>query len=184
MRRLGFDASAISTRQEAFAVARDQMLTPSLWLASPLSAPVRHLWLGELGKSHAAVVLLDRTEAPEAVRVAVERVPGVVYVDQVADISSVLGDYRRIAGWLMIVVLAVMIACLLVFYRSRVAILTAIPATAGPRIHAGGPWAYARTRQLVPRAVAAAGARAWESITRSSCARAERFRRCSPCSCR
>jgi predicted exporter len=131
MRRLGFDENAVTTRTAAFAAARDQLFTPSLWLASPLSAPVRHLWLGELGKSHAAVVLLDRTEAPAAVRAAVESVPGVFYVDQVADISRVLGDYRRIAGWLMIVVLAVMVACLLVFYRNRVALLTAIPAAAG-----------------------------------------------------
>jgi predicted exporter len=131
MRRLGFDASVINARQAAFAAARERTFTPDSWLASPLSAPLRHLWLGELGGKHAAVVLLDRTEAPDAVRAAVERVDGVLYVDQVADISKVLGDYRRIAGWLMLVVVAVMIACLFVFYRSRVALITAIPATAG-----------------------------------------------------
>ncbi len=57
--------------------------------------------------------------------------PGVQLVDQVADISHVLGEYRRIAGWLMLVVVTVMLACLLVFYRSGTAVRTAMPAAAG-----------------------------------------------------
>lgn len=131
MTKLGFDADAIATRHAEFVAADGKFLTPDHWLDSALSAPVRHLWLGELGRDHAAVVLLDGNTAPDAVRAAVEAVPGVTYVDQVADISNVLGEYRRIASWLMLVVVAVMIACLLVFYRSGAAIRTAIPAAAG-----------------------------------------------------
>jgi predicted exporter len=131
MRRLGFDAAAIAARQAEFAAADGRFLTPAHWLESPLSAPVRHLWLGALGGDHAAVVLLDGNVAPDAVRTAVEKVPGVAYVDQVADISHVLGEYRRIASWLMVVVVTVMLACLLVFYRSGAAVRTAIPAAAG-----------------------------------------------------
>jgi predicted exporter len=131
MGRLGFDADAIAARRLMFAAADGKYLTPEHWLESPLSAPVRHLWLGALGRDYAAVVLLDGNVAPDAVRAAVERVRGVAYVDQVADISSVLGEYRRIASWLMLVVVTVMLACLLVFYRSGAAVRTAIPAAAG-----------------------------------------------------
>jgi len=131
MERLGFDAAAVAARQSEFAAADGKFLTPAHWLDSPLSAPVRHLWLGALGADHAAVVLLDGNVAPDAVRAAVEAVPGVAYVDQVADISNVLGEYRRIASWLMLVVVTVMLACLLVFYRSGAAVRTAIPAAAG-----------------------------------------------------
>jgi predicted exporter len=131
MGRLGFEAGAVAARQAEFTAAEGRFLTPEHWLESPLSAPVRHLWLGALGRDHAAVVLLDGNVAPDAVRAAVEAVPGVAYVDQVADISHVLGEYRRIASWLMMVVVAVMLACLLVFYRSGAAVRTAIPAAAG-----------------------------------------------------
>ena len=131
MVRLGFDADAVAARRAAFTAADRKFLTPEHWLESPLSAPVRHLWLGALGKDHAAVVLLDGNVAPDEVRTAVEAVPGVTYVDQVADISHVLGEYRRIASWLMLVVVTVMLACLLVFYRSGAAVRTAIPAAAG-----------------------------------------------------
>jgi len=131
MGQLGFDAQAVAARQAEFAAAEGRFLTPDHWLASPLSAPVRHLWLGALGRDDAAVVLLDGNVAPDAVRAAVEAVPGVAYVDQVADISHVLGEYRRIASWLMAVVVTVMLACLLVFYRSGAAVRTAIPAAAG-----------------------------------------------------
>ena len=107
------------------------MLTPESWLESPLSAPVRHLWLGALGEDHAAVVLLDGNTAPAPVHAAVEALPGVRFVDQVADISHVLGEYRRIASWVMLVVITVMLACLFVFYRSGAALRTALPAAAG-----------------------------------------------------
>jgi predicted exporter len=77
------------------------------------------------------VVLLDGNTDADGVRAAVESVAGVRYVDQVADISSVLGEYRRIASWLMLVVIGVMLACLLVFYRSGAAVRTALPAATG-----------------------------------------------------
>jgi predicted exporter len=131
MQKLGFEPAVIAARRAAFDAARGESLTPEVWLASPLSAPVRHLWLGTLGTDEAAVVLLDGNTAPELVRAAVESVPGVHYVDQVADISSVLGEYRRIASWLMLVVIGVMLACLIVFYRSAAALRTALPAATG-----------------------------------------------------
>jgi predicted exporter len=131
MRRLGFDDDAIAARRGEFAAAGGKFLVPERWLESPLSAPVRHLWLGALGADSAAVVLLDGNVAPDEVRAAVEAVNGVAYVDQVADISHVLGEYRRIAGWLMLVVMTVMLACLLVFYRSGAAVRTAFPAATG-----------------------------------------------------
>lgn len=128
---LGFTSAAIEARRATFAESRGRWLTPDAWLESPLSAPVRHLWLGALGGEHAAVVMLDGNAAPDKVRTAVESLPGVQLVDQVNDISHVLGEYRRIAGWLMLVVVTVMLACLLVFYRSGTAVRTAIPAVAG-----------------------------------------------------
>lgn len=131
MGRLGFTPEAIYARRAEFAAGAAQPLTPEAWLASPLSAPVRHLWLGRLDDQHAAVVLLDGNQAPEVIQAAVNLLPGVRYVDQVADISAVLGEYRRIASWVMLVVIAVMIACLLAFYRSGAALRTALPAAAG-----------------------------------------------------
>ena len=87
--------------------------------------------------------LLDGNRAPDAVRAAVDAVPGVQYVDQVADISHVLGEYRRIAAWLMLVVIGVMLACALVYswwqtpretHNSKVAIAsTEPPKQAAPR---------------------------------------------------
>lgn len=131
MRRLGFMPEAIHARRAEFTAGEARPLTPEAWLASPLSAPVRHLWLGPLDEQHAAVVLLDGNQAPNVVQAAVNLVPGVRYVDQVADISAVLGEYRRIASWVMLVVIGVMIACLLAFYRSGAALRTALPAAAG-----------------------------------------------------
>lgn len=131
MQRLGFEQDAIVARRAEFAAGEARLLTPEIWLESPLSAPVRHLWLDALGEDHAAVVLLDGNTAPAQVQAAVEALPGVRFVDQVADISHVLGEYRRIASRVMLVVITVMLACLLGFYRSSAALRTALPAAAG-----------------------------------------------------
>src|SRR5262249_36819290 len=45
MRQLGFDATTIAARHADFDAASGQFLVPERWLESPLSAPVRHLWL-------------------------------------------------------------------------------------------------------------------------------------------
>lgn len=131
MQRLGFEQDAIDARRAEFAAGEARQLTPEAWLESPLSAPVRHLWLGALGEDHAAVVLLDGNTAPAQVRAAVETLPGVRFVDQVADISHVLGEYRHVASWVILAVIAVMLVCLLGFYRSAAAVRTALPAAAG-----------------------------------------------------
>lgn len=131
MTQLGFEPADIAAREQEFRARRGAQLTPDAWLASPLSEPVRHLWLGELGRNHAAVVLLEGKHDAAAVQTAVEAIPGAAYVDQVADISQVLGQYRRVASWLMLAALGVMLVCLALFYRSGAALRTAIPAVSG-----------------------------------------------------
>lgn len=66
------------------------------WLASPISQPMRALWLGDSTSGPITVVTLKGVtdlRAPELARAAND-VPGVKWADQVSDISSVLGRYR------------------------------------------------------------------------------------------
>ncbi len=131
MLRLGFSADAVAARIAEFDTSSGRELSVEQWLSSPLSQPVRQLWLGELNGGHAAVVLLDRIHDPDAVRASAENIPGVSFVDQAASLTGVLAEYRQVASWVMVVVITVMLACLLVFYRSGAAVRTALPAVAG-----------------------------------------------------
>jgi predicted exporter len=131
MTELGFADEAIAAARASFTDSATRGLTVEQWLASPMSAPLRHLWLGELGNEFAAVVMLDNIRDIEGLRAALEATPDARFVDQVANLTEVLRQYRVVASWVMAVVIAVMIGCLLVFYRGSAAIRTALPAAIG-----------------------------------------------------
>jgi predicted exporter len=79
-------------------------LTPDDFLQTPASEPWRYLWLGPVdggyasivslrGLSHASLPLLEH---------AASALDGVQWVDKVAEISSVLGRYRKYMGWVVL----------------------------------------------------------------------------------
>ncbi|KWR74712.1 hypothetical protein RM96_35690 [Cupriavidus sp. IDO] len=85
--------------------APDAVLTLPMWLAHPVSETVRHLWLGREGGGYASVMLLRGLDNPAnmpAVQAAVATVPGVEWVDRVADLSSLLHHYRVLMTWLLL----------------------------------------------------------------------------------
>ena len=90
-------------RQHLFTSA--STLTPDDLLETPGSEPWRHLWLGQLGGGYASLVTLrglSKAGLP-ALEHAAAGLEGVRWVDQVHEISSVLGHYRRYMGWVVLV---------------------------------------------------------------------------------
>ncbi|WP_439686791.1 Membrane transport protein MMPL domain-containing protein [Cupriavidus oxalaticus] len=85
----------------------DEVLTLQRWLAHPVSEALRHLWLGRESQdgSYASVMLLRGLDDPRtmpAVQAAVAGVPGVEWVDRVADLSGLLHHYRVLMSWLLL----------------------------------------------------------------------------------
>jgi predicted exporter len=81
-------------------------LTPERWLADPVSAPLRPVWLGEASPGmHASVVMLrglhGSAQLPR-LAAAAQGLEGVRWVDKTSDISSLLGRYRVSMGWLLL----------------------------------------------------------------------------------
>jgi predicted exporter len=102
MRELGFSPAAIAQRKAAAAQSA-AVLQPQAWLASPAAAPYRHLWLGDIGGgTWASVVTLSGAEGVPEVRAAADGLPGVRYIDRVADVTEVLRRYRSIALWIVV----------------------------------------------------------------------------------
>ncbi len=121
MRELGFDEATI-TAQAGDARAASAPLTPAEWLASPASSGLRDLWLGERGGRYATVVTLAGIRDLAAVRAIGGRVPGIRFVDRVAEISGVLAHYRETVLRLLAFAYATIFLALLVRYRWRVAL--------------------------------------------------------------
>jgi len=84
-------------------------LTLARWLASPVSASARALWIGDVprhddGTAFASVVMLrgvrDLAALPDIAKSA-DGLPGVRWVDQVQSVSALLGRYRHTMGVLL-----------------------------------------------------------------------------------
>lgn len=110
------------------------VLTLQAWLAHPVSAALRHLWLGREangGKdgNYASVMLLRGLDDPAnmpAVQAAVAGVPGVEWVDRVADLSGLLHHYRVLMTWLLLAG-AVAVSVLLAWRYGRAAWRALVP---------------------------------------------------------
>ncbi len=87
----------------ANADARPAGLTPSAWLASPASEPLRAQWLGRLGAGPATAVLLRGAESRETREaLAALRLDGVTWVDKVGEVSGLLGRYRALMSVVLV----------------------------------------------------------------------------------
>ncbi|APW43100.1 MMPL family transporter [Rhodoferax saidenbachensis] len=96
-RQLGEDLQRPAFAAEPLALAQ--------WLQSPVSQGMRAQWLGQVGDDYVSVVLirgLSQRAQGQALQAAGEQVPGVRWVDRAADVSSLLGRFRSVIGWLLV----------------------------------------------------------------------------------
>ena len=72
-------------------------LSPARWLADPVSAPARDLWLGPVTGGVASVVMVRGLSDPALLpqlAARAEGLAGVRWVDKTAEVSALLGRYR------------------------------------------------------------------------------------------
>lgn len=77
----------------------------SAWLASPVSEGLRAQWLGAQGEGFASAVLirgLNQQAQAQALREATRSVDGVQWVDRASEISELMGRFRGVMGWLLL----------------------------------------------------------------------------------
>lgn len=93
----------------------EQPLTLSQWLASPASSGLRAQWLGAQDGGFASVVLirgLSQQAQAQALRTLAPTVEGVQWVDRADDISALMGRFRVVMGWLLVLGHALVLATL------------------------------------------------------------------------
>ena len=83
----------------AEALRSDATLTVAHWLAQPVSAPYRHLWLGATDGGVASVVTLSGTWPADSLEAAAQAAPGITLLDKPAAVSALMGQYRRGMAW-------------------------------------------------------------------------------------
>ena len=123
--QIGFPAASAKTLLQDFDSSREP-LTVAAWLDSPLSTPMRHLWLSELP---ASVVTLHGERDTSATAAITAGLDGVTLVDKAGSVSALLGWYRASAlPGLLIAAAAVLLV--LVFRYGREAPRLMLPVIA------------------------------------------------------
>jgi predicted exporter len=103
-------------------------LTPQDWLASPLSLPMRHLWLGERGATALATVALPGGHRDVATLArAADALPGVSLVDKPGAVSRLFGEVRRLGAGGVVAATLVIFGLLAWHYGARAATRILIP---------------------------------------------------------
>ncbi|PRC95149.1 MMPL family transporter [Solimicrobium silvestre] len=116
--QLGEDADWVAATRTHL-LNSGKLLTLDEFLKTPASEPWRHLWLGKVTDDYASIVALrglSNVNLP-LIQHAGDGLDGVQWVDKVAEISSVLGQYRHYMGWVVMCSYLVVFGLLFVRYR-------------------------------------------------------------------
>jgi len=92
---IGIRKGVAGELEQAYRESEGRLLTPEAWLATPASAPFRHLWLGRSGSGYASVVLPFGARDLSALAAAAAAAEGVTFLDKTASVSRLFGEYRR-----------------------------------------------------------------------------------------
>jgi len=94
-------------------------MTVDDYFKAPASEPWRHLWLGQVGDQHGSIVALRGVNRNNLalLRQAAIGLDGVDWIDQVGQISALLGAYRYYMGWVLLVSYFTVYALLYPRYR-------------------------------------------------------------------
>ncbi|MBK2124640.1 MMPL family transporter [Fangia hongkongensis] len=93
-------------------------LTLTNWLHSPLSKPLRFLYLGKVNHQYASAILLSDKLDQKRIRKITEKSNYATFINKADEISSVFKTYRHYISLLLIVVFIALFLLLLWRYRS------------------------------------------------------------------
>lgn len=136
LRRLGYAEGDTEARVRAWSTGTVP-LEMDQWLASPASASLRDLWLGNINGRYATVVLLAGIRDLPALRAALVGAPGARLVDRVQSVSDVLRSYRQEMSWLLCCVYLLAVLLLGVRHGWREALLLVFPSALASAVTLG-----------------------------------------------
>lgn len=124
---LGFDDEVRRAAETALSQRPSDYLGLEDWLASPASAPMRHLWLGETARGQAAVVVLGGLDPTFDLAAWAAQRQGLTFVDRVAAISKLMQRYRLLGAELVALSYLVILLLLVFRYGLRGGLLAVLP---------------------------------------------------------
>ena len=125
MKKLGFDAAATEQLSHRFAARKNDYLTPKNWPGLQASG-LDLLWLGQIDKQFAALILLQGIKDTAALTTAATNVDDIVFIDKVNELSHILEQQRHLATAMLALAYGAIVILLLLRYRRIDAMLLAL----------------------------------------------------------
>jgi predicted exporter len=120
-----------------FEASEGRFAAPGDWLQSPLSAPFRHLWLGEIGGRTACIVLPRGVRDLARVEAAAAGLPGVSFVDKAGSVSRLFREYRQWGSLWLLAAVFLIYGTLCLRYGAFMAAIVETPALVAIALAAG-----------------------------------------------
>lgn len=117
--KAGFEVRVVNQLAQQFKASEGQFMQLDDWLASPMSAVNKHLWLGETDHGFASVGLLQGIHDLATLQTATTGLDGVTFVDKAGSISRLLQHYREWGGWWLLGLMVLVFVVLLARYSLR-----------------------------------------------------------------
>lgn len=117
MVNIGFTDAAIKSTE--ITARNNDCMTIDRWLASPISKPVEHMWMGRTQHGYASLVLPSGYKSVDELNRAASNMPGVTLVDKPGTISKLIGKFRRLAGWALMGAVILVYLVLAVRYGAK-----------------------------------------------------------------
>jgi predicted exporter len=100
--KIGMSKQKASAVMKTLAAQTFQPITLADWLASPVSTPLRFLWLGKIDHQYASVVLLSSQLDEKQLKTLGKNIVGVHYINKAADVSMMFSQYRHSMSYLLL----------------------------------------------------------------------------------
>jgi predicted exporter len=123
----GLQDSVARQLRDNFSLSSGRNLSVSRWLAQPVSAPWRQLWMGKTAHGVASVVLPMGLRSGADLSALAMQVPGVLWVDKPASVSRAFHDYRVYSGYWLAGAVLLVYALLALRYGLRSAAAVLLP---------------------------------------------------------
>ncbi|MBX9705873.1 MAG: hypothetical protein K5Q00_06415, partial [Gammaproteobacteria bacterium] len=127
LHKIGVSAAKAQQIQMTLAQTTFKPLTIDAWQASPVSNSLKFLWLGQIDRQYASVVLLSEQLDPATLITIAQDLSFVSYVDKANQVSEVFEQYREKLALVLVGIFAVLLVLLLLRYGVRKAGLYFLP---------------------------------------------------------
>jgi predicted exporter len=81
-------------------------------VATPAATPFRHLWLGKTERGYASIVVPFGASDANALKAAAQAVEGVTFLDKVASVTRLFGEYRKAFSYGLAIAIVVVLGVL------------------------------------------------------------------------